>query len=94
MGHQHQGPDVQQAEALHPERVRCVSSSGRGDDEDWRALTQAAVPLPAAGVGGGISQNGDVPATTADEAASRPFFGIFGVYNASTDPWQTAGVGD
>lgn len=42
-----------------------------------------------AGVGGGISQNGDVPATTGDEAGALPFFGIFGVYDRATDPWRT-----
>ncbi len=39
------------------------------------------------GVGGGISQNGDVKATDAAGAASRPFFGIFNAYKRSTDPW-------
>lgn len=40
-----------------------------------------ALILSEYGVGGGIHQNGSVPATTADEAASLPFFGIFGAYS-------------
>eukprot|EP00878_Enallax_costatus_P043255 GHUV01051117.1.p2 GENE.GHUV01051117.1~~GHUV01051117.1.p2 ORF type:complete len:160 (+),score=50.77 GHUV01051117.1:74-481(+) len=49
-----------------------------------------ALVLSEYGVGGGISQNGNVPATTADEAGEFPFFGIFGNYNPATDPWKTA----
>ena len=41
------------------------------------------------GTGGGTSHNGSIPATTAAEAAATPFFGVFGAYNISTDPWQT-----
>jgi hypothetical protein len=40
------------------------------------------------GVGGGTSQNGDVPAKTAEEAAYTPFFGIGGTYSCSKDPFQ------
>ena len=40
------------------------------------------------GVGGGTSQNGDVKATTAAEAAEYPFFGVFGQYTKANDPWQ------
>jgi hypothetical protein len=43
-----------------------------------------ALILSEYGVGGGIAQNGSVAATTADEAASLPFFGIFGSYNPAT----------
>lgn len=43
-----------------------------------------ALVLSEYGVGGGLSQSGDVPAVTADEAASLPFFGIFGSYNPVT----------
>jgi hypothetical protein len=43
-----------------------------------------ALILSEYGVGGGIAQNGTVPATTADEAASLPFFGVFGSYNPAT----------
>jgi hypothetical protein len=43
-----------------------------------------ALILSEYGVGGGIHQNGSVPAQTADEAASLPFFGIFGAYNPKT----------
>jgi len=43
-----------------------------------------ALILSEYGVGGGIAQNGSVPASTADEAASLPFFGIFGSYNPET----------
>jgi hypothetical protein len=32
-------------------------------------------------VGGGVHQNGSVPAKTAAEAAQFPFFGIWGSYN-------------
>ncbi|KAK2076272.1 hypothetical protein QBZ16_001204 [Prototheca wickerhamii] len=40
------------------------------------------------GVGGGISQNGDSPARTAEEAAYNPYFGVFGSYRnlQSWDP--------
>ena len=40
------------------------------------------------GVGGGTSQNGNVKATTAAEAAQYPFFGVFGQYTRDNDPWQ------
>jgi hypothetical protein len=43
-----------------------------------------ALILSEYGVGGGIHQNGSVPAQTADEAAALPFFGIFGAYNPKT----------
>jgi hypothetical protein len=36
------------------------------------------------GVGGGIAQNGSVPATTMAEASIYPFFGIWGVYDVKT----------
>ena len=39
------------------------------------------------GVGGGTSQNGDVPAKTGDEAAYTPFFGIAGSYSCEKDPF-------
>lgn len=39
------------------------------------------------GVGGGSNQNGMVVATTAADAAANPYFGIFGSYMQSTDPW-------
>lgn len=42
------------------------------------------------GVGGGIHQNGSVPAVTAAEAGSLPFFGMFGSYAPEIDPWKTA----
>ena len=42
------------------------------------------------GLGGGSSQNGDVKAKTAEEAALYPFFGIFGGYRRDTDPWELA----
>jgi hypothetical protein len=41
------------------------------------------------GVGGGIAQNGSVPARTAEEAGRFPFFGIWGNYDVRTDPWRT-----
>ena len=40
------------------------------------------------GVGGGISQSGDKPAKTAEEAAYTPFFGIGGTYSCSKDPFD------
>ncbi|KAL4423381.1 hypothetical protein ABPG77_004312 [Micractinium sp. CCAP 211/92] len=46
------------------------------------------------GIGGGISQNGDTPATTALQAAQYPFWGVWGPYNASRDPWADPGVRD
>lgn len=46
------------------------------------------------GIGGGISQNGDTPATTALQAAQYPFWGIWGPYNASRNPWADPAVRD
>lgn len=43
-----------------------------------------ALVLSECGVGGGIAQNGSVADTTADEAASLPFWGIFGQYSPTT----------
>jgi hypothetical protein len=43
-----------------------------------------ALILSEYGVGGGIHQNGSVPAKTAAEAAQLPFFGIWGSYNPAT----------
>jgi hypothetical protein len=40
-----------------------------------------ALILSEYGVGGGVHQNGSVPAKTAAEAAQFPFFGIWGSYN-------------
>jgi hypothetical protein len=42
------------------------------------------------GLGGGSSQNGDIKAKTASEAALYPFFGIFGSYKRDNDPWELA----
>ena len=50
---------------------------------------QKLLILSEYGIGGGSSNNGSVPATTAAEAAATPFFGVFNAYNRSTDPWQT-----
>lgn len=44
------------------------------------------------GVGGGISQDGSTVARSAAEAAATPFFGIFGPYNSSRDPFANAAV--
>ncbi len=44
------------------------------------------------GVGGGSSQDGNTPATTAAQAASTPFFGVFGSYTRARDPWKTTEV--
>ena len=46
------------------------------------------------GVGGGASQDGNTPATTAEQAAATPFFGVFGGYVKARDPWQTPQVKD
>ena len=40
------------------------------------------------GVGGGVSQNGNVKAIDAAGAAATPFFGIFNTYSTQTDPWM------
>lgn len=40
------------------------------------------------GMGGGASQNGDVPATTAQQAGETPFFGIGSSYSCSKDPFD------
>lgn len=40
------------------------------------------------GIGGGTSQNGNVPAKTAEEAAYTPFFGIEGPYACAKDPFD------
>ena len=44
------------------------------------------------GVGGGASQDGQTPATTAAQAAATPFFGVFGSYTSARDPWKTPAV--
>jgi hypothetical protein len=44
------------------------------------------------GVGGGASQNGNTPAETGLEAAYFPFWGVFGPYDVSKDPWKNAPV--
>nr|QOL01152.1 putative extracellular protein CSOL_075 [Pseudococcomyxa simplex] len=44
------------------------------------------------GVGGGSSQDGNTPATTAAQAAATPFFGVFGAYTLARDPWKTTEV--
>ena len=40
------------------------------------------------GVGGGTNQDGKVKATTAEETAATPFFGVFGQYSVAIDPWE------
>ena len=42
------------------------------------------------GVGGGASQNGNVPAKTAAQAAATPFFGVFGAYQKARRPLADA----
>ena len=46
------------------------------------------------GIGGGATNNGDTPAATALEAAYYPYWGVWGAYNVSRDPWQTPAVRD
>ena len=48
-----------------------------------------ALILSEYGVGGGIHQNGSVPAQTAAEAAWLPVFGIFGAYDPKTGGMAT-----
>jgi hypothetical protein len=50
---------------------------------------QKALVLSEYGVGGGISQDGSVPATSAAEAGQFPFFGMWGSYSPKIDPWRT-----
>lgn len=45
------------------------------------------------GVGGGVHQNGSVPATTAAGAASLPFFGIFGSFDPATGGYRRSTTG-
>eukprot|EP01023_Acetabularia_acetabulum_P020487 TRINITY_DN2065_c0_g1_i6.p1 TRINITY_DN2065_c0_g1~~TRINITY_DN2065_c0_g1_i6.p1 ORF type:complete len:499 (+),score=61.21 TRINITY_DN2065_c0_g1_i6:25-1521(+) len=40
------------------------------------------------GVGGGVKISGAARATTQEEVAKFPFFGISGPYSRATDPWQ------
>jgi hypothetical protein len=40
------------------------------------------------GWGGGVSDSGDVPATTGAQVASNAWRGIFGGYSRALDPWQ------
>lgn len=69
------------------------------------AIAKACVPLPPPpagkeihwiewGIGGGMAQTGDQPANNASAAAWWPYFGIFGPYNASRDPWRNPEVRD
>ncbi|WIA29300.1 hypothetical protein OEZ86_011805 [Tetradesmus obliquus] len=53
-----------------------------------------ALILSEYGVGGGVHQNGSVPAKTAAEAAQFPFFGIWGSYSPAIDPWNTTAPED
>ncbi|GAX73151.1 hypothetical protein CEUSTIGMA_g604.t1 [Chlamydomonas eustigma] len=40
------------------------------------------------GLGGGVVDTGDQPATSPIQIASRPYWGVFGPYEKSKDPWQ------
>ncbi len=40
------------------------------------------------GIGAGRDGGGSWPATTREQAASTPYFGIYGEYRAAKDPWQ------
>lgn len=40
------------------------------------------------GVGGGATQDGQTKATTAQQTAATPFFGVFGQYSRENDPWE------
>lgn len=42
----------------------------------------------------GTCQQGNCPAANATAAARTPYFGIFGPYNASLDPWSRPEVAD
>lgn len=44
------------------------------------------------GLGGGVKINGNVPARTAVDAARFPFYGVWGSYQRTTDPWRTPQV--
>lgn len=46
------------------------------------------IHLSEYGVGGGSSQNGNVKASSAVDAAKFPFFGVFGAYSSGSDPWN------
>lgn len=50
--------------------------------------SRGALHILELGWGGGISDNGDVPAVTAAQVAANPWRGIFGAYNAAKDPWM------
>lgn len=39
------------------------------------------------GLGGGASPLGSVAARTPDQAARMPFYGVWGAYRGSSDPW-------
>jgi hypothetical protein len=49
---------------------------------------RGALHILELGWGGGISDNGDIVATSAAEVANNPWRGIFGAYKVVTDPWK------
>jgi hypothetical protein len=53
-------------------------------------LTQKrSLVLNEFGFGGGIDQNGGVPARTGEQVGKFSYFGIFGPYRRLVDPWRT-----
>jgi hypothetical protein len=50
--------------------------------------TRGALHILEIGWGGGVSDNGDVPATIAAQVADNPWRGVFGAYKVATDPWK------
>jgi hypothetical protein len=58
-------------------------------------LQELAIPLHYSefGLGGGLTAEGTTPATTAMEAARKPFFGVYPKqYTETLDPWRTPEV--
>lgn len=58
--------------------------------QDSNLLSVQALVLSEYGVGGGVSPNGDIPATNASQAGETPFFGVFGSYDPAIGEWQPA----
>jgi hypothetical protein len=48
-----------------------------------------AALLSEYGLGGGSGESGGRPAESAAQAAAQPYWGVFGPYKKSQDPWQS-----
>lgn len=57
-------------------------------------LTPKQIPIPHTHIGGGKTHSNDRAATTAYDAAIRPYLGVMGKYKRDRDPFQVKEVND